>query len=223
MASSRVREVWGFKREARGVTAATERWRDAFTTVMSRSEVAEPLKEAALAQRLREWTTLLTSVVVDSCRAVGWMAAAKGFALEFLPQSGQEYLGLDVMAIQGTAATTPAADRAEVSQSWRFPVAVFELENSRSDARVAYSLWKTLCVRASLRVVFAYRADWESGVRLVQHLGGEVVGAMPIDERTAMSGDTLIVLGSRGEGQTFPHGYFKTWRLNTNTGWFDKL
>lgn len=208
------------------MTPDAERWRDAFTTVLSRREVAEPLKEAALAQRLRDWTTLLTGVVVDSCRSVGWVAAAKGFGLEFLPQAGQEYLGLDVMAFQraGGTDTTLAPDGAEVLRpAWRFPVAVFELENSRSDARVAYSLWKTLCVRAPLRAVFAYRPDWESGVQLVQHLGSDVVGAMPIGERSSVTGDTLIVLGSRGEGETFPHGYFKTWRLNTNTGRFDKL
>lgn len=207
------------------MTATVERWRDAFTTVLIRREVAEPLKEAALAQRLRDWTTLLTGVVVESCRSVGWVAAAKGFALECLPQVGQEYLGLDVMAFQDSCSDPPAAPDGTVpfQAPWRFPVAVFELENSRSDARVAYSLWKTLCVRAPLRAVFAYRPDWESGVQLVQHLGSEVVRAMSIDERSAVGGDTLIVLGSRGEGETFPHGYFKTWRLNTNTGRFDKL
>lgn len=207
------------------MTASAERWRGAFTTVLSRRDVAEPLKEAALAQRLKTWTTLLTGAVVESCRSVGWVAAAKGFELGCLPQAGQEYLGLDVMAFQsiGAADITAPDGTAAPQSAWRFPVAAFELENSRSDARVAYSLWKTLCVRAPLRAVFAYRPDWESGINLVQHLGTDVVGAMPIDERSAVGGDTLIVLGSRGEGETFPHGYFKTWRLNTNTGRFDKL
>lgn len=200
--------------------AGGERWREAFASALRQREVAEPLKQAAVAERLRDWTTLLTSVVVDSCRSTGWAAAAKGYALDELPQAGQEYLGLDVRAFE--RAGDGRREGGEVS-AWRFPVAVFELENSRSDDRVAYSLWKTLCVRASLRVVFAYRPDWEAGIELVQHLGRTVVGAMNINARTALDGETLVVLGSRGEGDTFPHGYFKTWRLNTNTGRFDKL
>jgi hypothetical protein len=36
------------------VTPSGERWREAFTTVLRRREVAEPLKEAALATRLRD-------------------------------------------------------------------------------------------------------------------------------------------------------------------------
>lgn len=202
------------------MTTSGERWREAFATDLRRMEVAEALKAAALAERLRDWTTLLTGVVVESCRSTGWAAAAKGYALDELPQAGQEYLGLDVMAFERVG--DGHREGGEVS-AWRFPVAVFELENSRSDDRVAYSLWKTLCVRASLRVVLAYRPDWEVGVALVQHLEREVVGVMNIDTRTALDGDTLVVLGSRGEGDTFPHGYFKTWRLNTNTGRFDKL
>jgi hypothetical protein len=187
---------------------------------MREREVAEPLKEAALAERLGEWTTLLTGVVVRSCRSIEWTAAAKGHVLQELPQAGQEYLGLDVMAFEPVDVGLIEGGRVS---TWRFPVAVFELENSRADDRVAYSLWKTLCVRTSLRVVFAYRPDWTVGVELVQRLGRSVVGAMNIDTRVALDGDTLVVLGSRGEGDTFPHGYFKTWRLNTNTGRFDKL
>ena len=136
------------------------------------------------------------------------MAAAKGFALGISP-TGRA--GIPRSRRHGVSEQwrygrpTPAPDGTSVPPSaWRFPVAVFELENSRSDARVAYSLWKTLCVRAPLRAVFVYRPDWESGVQLVQHLGSDLVGVMPIDERSAVGGDTLIVLGSRGEGETFP-------------------
>ena len=197
------------------MTAAGERWREAFANAVRQREVAEPLKKAALSVRLQDWTTLLTGVVVESCRSTGWTAAAKGHVFDELPQAGQEFLGLDVMAFEhGDGRGT---------SGWRFPVAVFELENSPSDDRVAYSLWKALCVRASLRVVFAYRPDWDAGIELVQRLGRDVVGAMNISTRTAFDDDTLVVLGCRGEGDTFPHGYFKTWRLNTNTGKFAKL
>ena len=202
------------------MTTGGARWRESFANAIRQREVAEPLREAALAERLRDWTTLLTGVVVRSCQSIGWAAAAKGHGLDELPQAGQEYLGLDVMAFERSASGRQEGDKASI---WNFPVAVFELENSRADDRVAYSLWKIICVRASLRVVFAYRPDWDVAIELVQRLSRDVVHAMPLDARVALDGDTLLVLGSRDEGDTFPHGYFKTWRLNTNTGRFDKL
>ena len=209
-----------FRHEDARMTTVGERWAEVFANVVRQRDIAEPLKQAALAERLRDWTTLLTGVVVRSCRDIGWSAAARGHSLAALPQRGQEYLSLDVTAFERNDVDVRDTKK---RFTWRFPVAVFELENSRTDERVAYSLWKILCVRASLRVAFAYRRDWAAGVDLVQHLEREVVGAMSIDARVALGDETLIVLGSRGEGNTFPHGYFKTWRLNRNTGKFDKV
>ena len=39
---------------------------------------------------------------------------------------------------------------------------VIELENSSREDMIAYSLWKVLCVRADLRVVFCYRKQRRS-------------------------------------------------------------
>lgn len=200
-----------------GGTDPVANWREYFLQAVQEPDTAAPLKEAAIAGRLGAWTTLLTSVVVKSCAAVGWRAAAKRFALDILPQIGQEYLGMDAMAFEDSEPVTTSESR------WRFPVAVFELENSRRDDRVAYSLWKVLCVRAKLRVVFAYRDDWERARELIAKLTAEVIGRMTIDERTSLPGETLLVIGSRGEGETFPWGYFKLWRLDRNTGRFAKL
>jgi hypothetical protein len=88
---------------------------------------------------------------------------------------------------------------------------------------VAYSLWKVLCLRCPLRVVFAYREDWQQARDLVNRLSADVVGAVPIGQRSDVPGQTLLVLGSRGEGGTFPWGYFKLWRLDLNLGRFEKL
>ena len=78
-----------------------------------------------------------------------------------LPQPGQEYLSMDVMAFSGSP----------VSGRWRLPIAAFELENHRTDDRVGYSLWKVLCLRTDLRVVFAFRRDWEESRRSVEAIG----------------------------------------------------
>jgi hypothetical protein len=46
--------------------------------------------------------------------------------------------------------------------------------------------------------------------------------SIPLSERANLGGETLVLLGSRGEGETFPHGFFKVWRLDTGVGAFRK-
>jgi hypothetical protein len=131
---------------------------------------------------------------------------------EVLPLARHEYLALDVMAflLRGTSC-------------WPFPLAVFELENSREEDRIAYSLWKVLCIRAPLRVVFAYRRDAREGIALVNRLIASVIGGLTVDERMDLTGETSLIIGSRGEAETFPYGYFKVWTLNANIGRFDRV
>ncbi len=195
-------------------TAIGNKWWNAFWDRLQQPAQAGPLKVAAIGGDLKKWTSNLTAVVVQSCQDMEWRAAAKGFKLSLLPQSGQEFLGIDVLAFGGPT----AAQR----QIWHFPIAAFELENSRSDDRVAYSLWKVLCLRVSLRVVFAYRSDWEEARGLIGSLTRDVISALSPQERTALHCETIVVIGSKGEGSTFPWGYFKMWNLELNTGRFEK-
>ncbi len=188
-------------------------WQQAFLDVVQQPSVAAPLKEASLAEDLKTWTACLTSSVVESCKALGWLAAAKGHRLSELPQAGQEFLSLDVMAFQ----SEPSPKR------WRFPVGVFELENDRTDDRVAYSLWKVLCVRAPLRVVFAFRRDWDASRSSVNAICADVIGSLSVGDRSALTGEIVVVIGNRGDGDTFPWGYFKFWKLDTNVGRFEKV
>jgi hypothetical protein len=71
------------------------------------------------------------------------MSAARGNELHILPVPHSEYLTLGVMAFAPTSAV-----------GWSFHVAVAELDNSPDEERIAYSLWKVLCVRSDLRIVF---------------------------------------------------------------------
>jgi hypothetical protein len=187
-------------------------WRSAFGDWLQTSGIAENLKTSSMARDLRSWTSDLTTAVVRSCESQGWAASARWNPTRRLPKAGKEYLGLDVVALPG--GDTPA---------WPLPVAVFELENSPSDRRVAYSLWKVICIRSKLRVVFAYRPDWEQGRRLVEDLSQKVIGGLALEERATLTGQTVLVVGNRGEGETFPWGYFKFWMLNTNLGCFEKV
>ena len=194
-----------------------QQWQAAFLQQVQDPSTATLLKEAAIAEKLADWTACLTTAVVRSCAALGWRAAGKGHRLGHLPQPGQEYLGIDVMAFPGSAADMQSAGR------WPLPVAVFELENVRKQDRVAYSLWKVLCIRAGLRVVFAYRTDWEQSRALVSAVAEDVIGGLPLEQLGGLEGETALVVGNRGEGATFPHGYFKCWLLNRNLGRFEKL
>lgn len=190
--------------------ALTDRWRQGLFRVLEGHEVGMPLREAAAAGKLGDWTRHLTAAVVAACAAAGWRAAAKGHLGEVLPEARNEYLGLDVVAF-------PAGDA-----PWPLPVAVFELENSRTDDRVGYSLWKVLCVRAALRVVFAYRRDIAEGAELVGRLAAALIAPMLIADRLAVTGETTLIVGNRGGAETFPYGFFRAWTLDTNTGRFDR-
>jgi hypothetical protein len=189
----------------------TDRWRHRLFRILESDESGRQLKEAALAGRLRVWTTHLTGSVVASCGVMGWRAAARGHLGEVLPVARSEYLALDVIAFSESAAR------------WPLPVAIFELENSKDDDLVAYALWKVLCVRAALRVVFAYRSDVKAEVELVGRLTESVIGGLSIDERRAIKGETSLIIGNRGVAETFPYGYFKAWTLDTNTGKFERV
>jgi hypothetical protein len=95
-------------------------------------------------------------------------------------------------------------------------------EYSREDDRVAYSLWKVLCTRADLRIVFCYRKDAAEGGTLVRYLTEQVAQAMGIQERTRIGGETMLIVGSRNESATFPYGFFKDWRFDMNLGRFGR-
>lgn len=189
-----------------------QKWQPMFLQHVQEQSTATPLKEAAIAGQLSTWTACLTTVVVRSCESLGWRAAGRGHKLDLLPHAGQEYLGIDVMAFLDG-----------LSLRWPLPLCAFELENNQRDDRVAYSLWKVLCLRVGLRVVFAYRPDWERSRQLVNTLGEDVLSELRPEQRTALDGETVLVVGNRGEGETFPWGYFKFWILNTNLGRFEKV
>ena len=190
-------------------TDTPTRLRTAFLEQAQASAFREALKAASLEGRLGAWTKTLTACVASACESMGWRATARGFECELLPVRRSEYLALDVMAF------------AEGDKTWLFPTAVMELENSREVDKIAYSLWKVLCVRAEIRVVFCYRKNADAAPALIQHLRREVVGAMGLHGRVGLEGRTFVVVGSRNDADTFPYGFFKWWELNTDTGHFE--
>lgn len=172
---------------------------------------AEALRVASLAANLTAWTTALTAITAKTCTDMGLEAAAKSSRCRAQPVPRNEYLSLDVMGL------------APSSGDWRWPAVVCELENSAEDRYVAYSLWKVLCVRAALRVVFCYRPEQATGSALVSYLARAVVDSMGVERRAATAGETIVIVGSRSSSSTFPYGFFEEWKLNTNIGRFERF
>lgn len=188
--------------------ALADEWRTAFWTRIQEYKNSNSLRDAALSGKLRLWTSEMTAVVVSTMSSMGWKSAAKNYRLDLLPKTGNEYLGIDVMGFS------------DEGRKWSFPAVAVELENSKKDDRIAYSLWKVLCVRADLRVVFCYRKEPGEGSTLVHSLGRDVVKAMDVSNRAVLEGETVVVVGSRNDSETFPYGFFKWWKLDSNTGTF---
>jgi hypothetical protein len=194
------------------MTALAASWASEFyATLGDDRTAAEELRDASLQSDLARWTVALTGVVVRSFEKLGLAAAGKGYRCAVLPVQRNEYLSQDVMAFPSTGS------------GWRFPAAVCELENAANRDLVAYSLWKVLCVRCGLRVVFCYQADPAAGSAFVAELASSVVDSMSIGERVALNGETVVVVGSRNESSTFPYGFFQAWKLNSNTGRFERF
>lgn len=187
-----------------------ESWREDFFKIVVSDKFAEDLKASSLLGNLKDWTKLLTDVVVSVCERNNWLAASKGHRLTKMPESREEYLGIDVMAF-------------EVSENpWLFPKAVIELDNSIRDEKISYALWKVLNVNASLRVVFCYRPEVQRGTQLIKYLSNQVIKSMSIMRCSELKGETLVVVGYRNRAETFPYSFFKWWILNTNTGQFEQ-
>ena len=176
----------------------------AFFEVLRQHEFASQMREAALSEDLAAWTKHLTAATIRTCDEMSWKAAAKGQRLQFLPEARNEYLTIDVMAF---SSSTTALTR------WPFPIAAFELENSKNLDRIAYSFWKLLCLRMPLRVLFCYRHDSSEGNAVIHFLQQEVLSSINMSPE----GETLVVVGSRGESSAFPYGFFRWWQLNPST------
>jgi len=187
-------------------------WYTEFVEVIRTSSIGYPLRDASVAGDLKAWTSSLTKAVVLSCEKMEWKAAGKSHKLDLLPKAGQEYLSLDVMGFDPTS----------ICGRWPMPVAAFELENDRTDDRVAYSLWKLLCVQTKLRVVFAFRTDWDTGRDSVRSIGQDVIQSLSMQQLHDLSGDTAMIFGNRGSGSYFPDGFFKCYLLDKELQQFTK-
>jgi len=186
-------------------------WQSSFYTVIRQDERSPILKQASIDGDLETWTKELTAIVIKTCTGMGWQCAAKNNRGLTLPIKRNEYLSIDVMAFP------------EKESRWKFPVAVFELENQKKDDYIEYAFWKTLCVRASLRVLFCYRKNPDDGAQLISTLNREVINAMKPEDKLNVEGETIICIGSRNNAGTFPYDFFRWWHLDKNLGTLTRM
>jgi hypothetical protein len=135
----------------------------------------------------------------------------------------QRWLAAFYAAVEDDAVLASQLRDASLASDLKAWTAALTVSVAADDQRVAYSLWKTLSVRASLRVVFCYRRDGGEAPALVSWLADQVVAPIPVVDRTRVEGTTLLTVGSRADAATFPYGFFQTWKLSSNTGRFERF
>lgn len=186
-------------------------WQNTFYDIIRKDDRSPILKQASLDENLEIWTKELTAIVIKTCTQMGWQCAAKNNKGTVLPIKRHEYLSIDVMAFP------------EKASRWKFPVAVFELENQQKDEFIEYAFWKTICVRADLRVLFCYRKTPDEGAKLVATLNREVMNAMKPEDKVNVDGETIICIGNRQHAGTFPYDFFRWWHLDKDLGTLTKM
>lgn len=51
-------------------------WKYSFFKIVEQPDVSSDLKEASLNENLADWTRALTTVCINTCSALGWLASA---------------------------------------------------------------------------------------------------------------------------------------------------
>jgi hypothetical protein len=112
-------------------------------------------------------------------------------------------------------------DQAQKVREWQSAFAQAVQPRETAQVLKEAALWKVLCVRSALRVVFCYRPSPSQAARLIRFLQDEIIRTIDLGTRTHLEGETLVVVGGRSEAATFPYGFFKWWQLEKNTGVFE--
>ena len=91
------------------------------------------------------------------------------------------------------------------------PMAVVELENSFDFNKIAYCLWKVLCVRAPIRALICYQKGIDAVASLAKHLE-DVIWQRDLLKND--DGDLLIIIGNDKKGESDWEDFFSVfeWR-----------
>lgn len=78
------------------------------------------------------------------------------------------------------------------------PEAVIELENEDDKIKIAYCLWKLLCIRAPLRILICHQANDNTIRNLIMHLRDVI---MKGNLKKGDKGEIFVIVGNEGVGE----------------------
>ena len=124
--------------------------------------------------------------------------------------SSGEYLDIDAFYFDRVDYDLPIGI-GDVEDPFALPKVVVELENSFEINKIAYCLWKIICVRASIRALICYQKGMDEVESLAKHLEDVIWqrGLLKGD-----NGDLFIIVGNDKKGDSEWEDYFSVfeWR-----------
>jgi len=164
----------------------------------------------------KQWTNILTEVVVGSCNSVGWNCTAKNHERDLLPfararKEQSEYLTLDVVALRDS------------ESAWSFPVLVAELETKQDSLRIFYDLWKISCIHARNKYLFCIQKNNADIDLLIKKINAEFLPSLHKTSFNTIHGDTFIIIGNLSKRGDLPHDFFECWKLDEKANKFVRI
>lgn len=81
------------------------------------------------------------------------------------------------------------------------PSAAIELENNYSQDKIAYCLWKLMCIRTPIRILICYQSNAENLTRLKNHLENVMLkGNLTKDNKA----DVIVIIGDESVADEKP-------------------
>ena len=142
-----------------------------------------------------QWTQFMGKVVADVAKNTGCYAAMRRKKAGKDEYSG-EYLNIDAIFFD-----LESYDLPNVPDNWDpfvLPRVVVELENSYDPNKIAYCLWKLLCIRSPLRILICYQKGQGKVQGLRKHLTDVTMkGGLMKDNK----GQLLVLIGDDSVGE----------------------
>jgi len=178
-------------------------WLKHFAVVLDETDCPPNIKDGA-------WTTLLGDMLERvgegmGCYVVRNRKSRSGKRRH--PDTG-EHLGIDVMFFDAKEYDSQPVNKYGKDPLIR-PKAAIELENDDSFDKIAYCLWKVLCVRAPLKVLICY----QTGLHHVRALRKHLKDVMEKGRlATGDKAEVLVLVGDEAQLESAEWGeYFTVW------------
>ena len=156
-----------------------------------------------------EWTKFMAKVMKAMEKKTNWRVISRDS--EERRDSG-EYLNIDAMFLDKSA--YPSNWNIGDWDPYILPSAVVEHENDYGFEKIAYCLWKIVCIRAEVRVLICYQNNKEKIDSLTKYLE-KIVKKSKLMEK--VQGELFVIIGNDEEKKSSWKKYFKIfeWRIGS--------